>query len=172
MKTTAKKMFKWVFGLTAVYLLVSFTMLPASGVELNIPISEETLFKAAMGGIGGGILAVIIIAIVFVLMLIKKGWAENVEKDSTTDPDIKTSTIKERTKLGHTTNTLETSTPESPSSESTAPKRTKEFEHDNAPADSVPTKKLFCTQCGIKNQSDARFCEKCGHAMHRDEGLG
>lgn len=120
MKTTAKKMFKWVFGLTAVYLLVSFTMLPASGVELNIPIPEETLFKAAMGGIGGGILAVIIIAIVFVLMLIKKGWAENVEKDSTTDPDIKTSTIKERTKLGHTT-----STPESPSSESTASEKDK-----------------------------------------------
>jgi len=40
------------------------------------------------------------------------------------------------------------------------------------PADGVPTKKLFCTLCGTENLADARFCEKCGHAMHRDEGLG
>ncbi|MFB3148629.1 MAG: zinc-ribbon domain-containing protein [Thermodesulfobacteriota bacterium] len=31
---------------------------------------------------------------------------------------------------------------------------------------------MFCTKCGIENLADARFCEKCGHAMHRDEGLG
>jgi len=31
---------------------------------------------------------------------------------------------------------------------------------------------MFCTKCGIENLAAARFCEKCGHAMHRDEGLG
>jgi hypothetical protein len=25
---------------------------------------------------------------------------------------------------------------------------------------------MFCTKCGNKNLADARFCEKCGHAIH------
>lgn len=64
------------------------------------------------------------------------------------------------------------SAPESPSFESTVPKRTKEFEHDHAPANGVPAIKLFCTQCGIQNSSNASFCWKCGHAMQRREDLG
>lgn len=28
---------------------------------------------------------------------------------------------------------------------------------------------MFCTQCGISNTTDARFCQKCGHAMPQQQ---
>ena len=63
-------------------------------------------------------------------------------------------------------------TPETRSSESTVSNTTNEIEHDNIFADSAPAIKLFCTQCGIQNQSNANFCWKCGHAMRRDQDSG
>jgi membrane protease subunit (stomatin/prohibitin family) len=30
---------------------------------------------------------------------------------------------------------------------------------------SVPVAGNFCTQCGTKNDGDARFCKNCGHKL-------
>ena len=155
MKPATKKAFNMAFWLAAILLLVPVAVHFASGVEMTV---DEFALKLVRS----------IVAFLFIFFGVQvwESWKSPEGKGPIAGSDIKEPTITKLVEPEYRTDTLEMTNQENSTFENPAPKMTKEIEHNN-----VSAAKLFCTQCGIQNLTIARFCWKCGHAMHRGEGL-